>query len=58
MEALGRHVIVEFYECESELLNDVVHIEESMIAAAETAGATVINSSFHHFSLTEFQVLL
>ena len=50
MEALGRHVIVEFYECESELLNDVVHIEESMIAAAETAGATVINSSFHHFS--------
>lgn len=50
MEALGRHIIVEFYECESELLNDVVHIEESMIAAAETAGATVINSSFHHFS--------
>jgi len=50
LEALGRHVIVEFYECESELLNDVVHIEESMIAAAETAGATVINSSFHHFS--------
>ena len=50
MEALGRHIIVEFFECEPELLNDVVHIEESMIAAAETAGATVINSSFHHFS--------
>ncbi len=31
-------------------MNDVVHIETSMVAAAETAGATVINSTFHHFS--------
>ena len=50
MNALGRHILVEFYDCSSELMNDVVHIENSMVAAAETAGATVINSTFHHFS--------
>lgn len=50
MNALGRHILVEFYDCSAELMNDVVHIENSMVAAAETAGATVINSTFHHFS--------
>lgn len=50
MDALGRHILVEFYDCSPELMNDVVHIENSMVEAAETAGATVINSTFHHFS--------
>jgi spermidine synthase len=50
MEALGRHILVEFYNCSPDLMNDVVHIEKSMVEAAETAGATVINSTFHHFS--------
>src|SRR5688572_31971470 len=50
MEALGRHILVEFYNCAPELMNDVTHIEKSMVEAAETAGATVINSTFHHFS--------
>ncbi|MFT2011436.1 polyamine aminopropyltransferase [Pontibacter sp. 13R65] len=50
MNALGRHILVEFYDCSPELMNDVMHIEKSMVAAAETAGATVINSTFHHFS--------
>jgi spermidine synthase len=50
MSALGRHILVELYNCEPELLNDVVHIEKSMERAASTAGATIINSTFHHFS--------
>ncbi len=50
MEALGRHIIVEFYECDSEILNDPNYVEAQMVKAAETAGATVINSTFHHFS--------
>lgn len=49
-ESLGRHVLVELYGCSNELLNDVNFIEKSMVAAAEEAGATVINSTFHHFS--------
>ena len=50
MASLGRHIIVEYYDCSPEILNDVVNIEKSMINAAEEAGATIINSTFHHFS--------
>lgn len=48
--SLGRHILVEFFECSPEILNDVIVIEESMVAAAKEAQATVINSTFHHFS--------
>lgn len=50
MAALGRHILVEFIGCKSETLNDVALIEESMVKAAQKADATVINSTFHHFS--------
>ena len=50
MNALGRHILVEFFGCSSEILNQVSTIETGMVDAAEKAGATVINSTFHHFS--------
>ncbi len=50
MSALGRHILVEFFGCTPEIMNQVSTIENSMVSAAETAGATVINSTFHHFS--------
>lgn len=50
MASLGRHIIVEYYDCDPMLMNDVVHIEQSMEQAAKTAGATIINSTFHYFS--------
>lgn len=49
-QTLGRHILVEFYECSEEILNDVHVIEQSMVDAAKEAQATVINSTFHHFS--------
>lgn len=50
MKALGRHILVEFTNCKADVLNDVTVIEKSMVEAAQIAGATVINSTFHHFS--------
>ncbi len=50
MNSLGRHILVEFIGCNSDILNDVATIEKSMINAATEAGATVIQSTFHHFS--------
>lgn len=50
MNSLGRHILVEFTGCNSDILNDVFLIEQGMIAAAKEAGATVIQSTFHHFS--------
>ena len=48
--ALGNHILVEFMNCEPQIMNDVVAIERDMVGAAQKAGATVINSTFHHFS--------
>ncbi len=50
MAALGRHILVEFLGCDPETMNDVSMIESAMVEAADNAGATVINSTFHHFS--------
>ena len=50
MNALGRHILVEFSNCKADVLNDVSAIEQAMVDAAKIAGATVINSTFHHFS--------
>jgi spermidine synthase len=48
--ALGNHILVEFMNCDPNIMNDVAGIERDMVAAAQKAGATVINSTFHHFS--------
>ena len=50
MNSLGRHILVEFFGCSADILNDVPLIESSMVGAATDAGATVISSVFHHFS--------
>jgi len=48
--ALGNHILVEFMNCDPHIMNDVAGIERDMVGAAQKAGATVINSTFHHFS--------
>ena len=47
---LGRHLLVEFYECNSNILNNVEYIEQMMVGAAVECGATVIEKNFHMFS--------
>ena len=50
MDALGIHILVEFYGCSQSVLNDPAFIEKEMIRAAEMIEATVITSSSHAFS--------
>ena len=50
MKALGKHVLVELYDCDSKRLNDISFIKETMLAAAKKSGATVLGESFHQFS--------
>lgn len=50
MSTLGRQILVEYFDCNPETMNDVVKVEQSMVDAAKEAEATVINSTFHHFS--------
>ena len=49
MEALGRQILIEFYDCESEVLTDRDRVRQYMLDAARHAGATVISDTFHHF---------
>ena len=49
MQALGRQILIEFYDCESEILTDRDRIRQYMLEAACHAGATVISDTFHHF---------
>ena len=47
---LGRHILAEFYNCNSNVLNNVELIENAMVDAAVECGATVIERKFHMFS--------
>ena len=50
VNALGRHILAEFYECDPGVLNDPEVIERHMNAAADVSGATIVQSVFHQFS--------
>lgn len=46
---LGRHLLVEFYNCDQPILDDVNLVDLHMNAAARACGATVVTSNFHRF---------
>ena len=50
MKSVGRHVLVEYYGCDSEILGDASLLEKAVVKAAKDAGATVLNSTFHQFA--------
>ena len=50
METLCKHLLLELRGCDSEALNDLEVVERALRAAAEAAGATVVQSVFHRFS--------
>jgi S-adenosylmethionine decarboxylase proenzyme len=49
MNALGRHLLVELYSCDSEILNDIQIVERSMKEAAIKAGSTIVEAVFRRF---------
>ncbi len=49
MNAIGTHLLMELRVCDEALLDDVRHIENLMIGAADEAGGTVLARSFHKF---------
>lgn len=48
-KALGRHVLVEAYECNPELLDDIQFLQEAMVEAATRTGAEVVDVVFRKF---------
>ena len=49
-ETLGRHILVEYYNCDEEVLKNPKLIEEFMNNSALNAKATIVDSVFHHFN--------
>lgn len=47
---LGNHLLIEYYNCDDEILKDTSLIERYMIEAAKIAQATIVESVFHTFS--------
>ena len=47
---LGRHILAEFFDCNSNIINNLQLIEELMSEAATECGATIVQKCFHMFS--------
>ena len=47
--ALGRHMTVEFYDCDPKIIADPEHVKKAFLDAAKASGATVLDHSFHIF---------
>lgn len=49
-DPIGMHVVLDLYECDPQILDDMEKVEEVLTKAAEVANATVIDKRFHKFS--------
>lgn len=50
MQALGRQILVEFYDCDRDVLNDEPLIRDIMLEGVRRSGATIVSDTFHTFS--------
>lgn len=50
MAALAKHILIEYKDCNSKLLNDIEYLKAVLIDVAQQIGATRIQESFHQFS--------
>ena len=50
MHALGRHVLLELYDCDAAVLKDLEKVREEMVEAALRAQATIVTVTFHEFN--------
>jgi len=50
LNALGRHLLLELYECNAEVLNSLGTIKSALVEAARRAEATIIDVVFHEFN--------
>jgi S-adenosylmethionine decarboxylase len=50
MEALGRHILVEYYGCNSKILNDEVLLRTVLMETIREARGTIVADVFHRFS--------
>lgn len=50
MNTFGRHLLVELFGCDGQILNDIPSIENVMRDAVKASGATEVGCVFHKFT--------
>jgi S-adenosylmethionine decarboxylase len=50
MKALGKHLIVELYDCDRSLIDRVDQVEAILVEAVKISKATIIKPVFHQFN--------
>jgi S-adenosylmethionine decarboxylase len=50
VNALGRHLLLELFDCDSDALNNLEAVKGALIEAAKRAQATIVDVVFHEFN--------
>jgi len=50
MQALGRQILIELYQCDPAVLNSEERIREILVEATRRSGATIVSHTFHTFN--------
>src|ERR1044071_1790930 len=50
LNALGRHLLLELFDCDLDAINNVEAVKGSLIEAAKRAQATIVDVVFHEFN--------
>ncbi len=50
MKSLGKHLIVELYDCDKNLIDRVDQVEAILVEAVKVSKATIIKPVFHQFN--------
>lgn len=50
MNALGRHMLLELFDCDLDAINNLDSVKETLVEAARRAQATIVDVVFHEFN--------
>jgi len=50
VQALGRHLLLELFDCDAETINSLEAVKTAMVEAAKAAQATIVDVVFHEFN--------
>ena len=50
LNALGRHLLLELFDCDQDAINNVEAVKGALIEAAKRAQATIVDVVFHEFN--------
>jgi len=50
LNALGRHLLLELFECDLDAINNLEAVKAALIEAAKRAQATIVDVVFHEFN--------